>query len=360
MKPKTIFTIISLLIILIAIPVTIFLVGQQQELRQRAAANTTLSLKTATTEPTVGDTITVDIDIDTGVTEGNPNSGNRVGAAQIYLLFDPTILELTNLSPSTFFPSPGGVGISKDNVNGKGTITVFSGETPAVGSSGKGTVATATFQAKGPGSVEIKFGPQTAVPGVNDTPPNVLNQSLPVSLTVTSDGGDTGDDEQVEATVTPTQTIVPTSTGGFGGGSDGTNTPTVTVAPTQAPSNGTLAITSPSNGAVVTQSTPTISGTGKAGSTITLTLTGTETVTGVATTNSSGNWSIVPSSPLSDGAITVTVTQQATDGSTTTATSAFTVQTQDVPVSGAVENTLILAAIGILLLFVGVGLPLLR
>lgn len=368
MKPKTLFTIISLLIILIAIPVTIFLVGQQQELRQRAAPNTTLSLKADKTEANVGDTVTVEVQIDTGVIDGDASSGNRVGAAQIYLLFDPTRVELKNIAPSTFFPEPGGVGKSIDNENGKGTLTVFSGATQEGsirGYSGKGTVATATFMAKAPGSVEFKFGPATAVPGVNDTPPNVMNQALPTTITIAGEGGSGGDEDAAgEASPTPTNTIAPTPTeGGHGGGSGtGSPTPTMTVAPTSGATGGTktLAITSPTNGGTVSSSTPTISGTSRAGSTITVTITGSETVTGITTANSNGQWSIVPDSALSEGSQTITVTEQPTTGATATATSSFTVQTQSVPVTGAVENTLLLAGLGILFLMVGVGLPLFR
>ena len=76
--------------------------------------------------------------------------------------------------------------------------------------------------------------------------------------------------------------------------------------PTAAP----LDITSPAPGAVVTDSTPAISGTGQPGSTVTVREGG--TVLCQATVRPDGTWSCSPSAPLAPGPHTVTATQ--TDG----------------------------------------------
>ena len=68
------------------------------------------------------------------------------------------------------------------------------------------------------------------------------------------------------------------------------------------------AITAPVNGSVITDSTPTITGTGVAGSTITVTLDGTEIADDVLV-DGAGNWELPLTAPLSDAVHTVVATQ---------------------------------------------------
>ena len=93
-----------------------------------------------------------------------------------------------------------------------------------------------------------------------------------------------------------------------------------------APTPGSLNapdITSPAAGAVVTDSTPTISGTGSPGATVTVSEGGTVICT--ATVRQDGTWSCDPGTPLAAGPHTVTATQSQ-DGQTSAAdTTTFTV-----------------------------------
>ncbi len=84
-----------------------------------------------------------------------------------------------------------------------------------------------------------------------------------------------------------------------------------------------VVIGSPADGSTVTTATPTVSGTGEPGATVTVT-DGAGNTLGTATVDANGNWSVPVTSPLPEGPNTVTATQDA-NGETSTATSSFTV-----------------------------------
>ena len=81
---KKVFLYISIGIILLAIPATILLVNQNQELRKRADPLTTLSLSPSVVTTKAGDDTGFDLDVNIDT------AGNNVVAIQIVLLFDPT------------------------------------------------------------------------------------------------------------------------------------------------------------------------------------------------------------------------------------------------------------------------------
>ncbi|MDD5360321.1 MAG: Ig-like domain-containing protein, partial [Sulfurovaceae bacterium] len=70
--------------------------------------------------------------------------------------------------------------------------------------------------------------------------------------------------------------------------------------------------------------TPTISGTGEVGATISVIING-ETLT--TTVDSSGNWSVTPTTPLDDGSYTADVTETDTTGDTTETNVPITIDT---------------------------------
>jgi len=76
-----------LFVMLLAIPATVFLVKQQQDLITRAVANTTLSLTPAEKTASVGDEVTFDIFVSPG--------NNQVSFIKLVLKFDPEILSTT-------------------------------------------------------------------------------------------------------------------------------------------------------------------------------------------------------------------------------------------------------------------------
>lgn len=85
-------------------------------------------------------------------------------------------------------------------------------------------------------------------------------------------------------------------------------------------------IDEPSDGGEVTTSSPTVTGTGEPGSTVTVYVDGEEA--GTAEVDEDGNWSWEPDEDLDDGEVTITA-ESTTDGGTTTADSTtFTIDTE--------------------------------
>lgn len=95
MKKKA-FLIGFLVLLLAAIPATVFLVQRQQEIRSRAAPASTIAFDPATKQARVNDAFNLNITLDTGV--------NRVATAEISLTFDPQKLTVTKLEPGSFMP----------------------------------------------------------------------------------------------------------------------------------------------------------------------------------------------------------------------------------------------------------------
>src|SRR3989337_1165288 len=85
LTPKKLILFGLAVILLIAIPLTVYLVGKQQELKSRAAPSTTLSFQPSSATVAVGQDVTFDIII-------NPNS-NFVSFVHLVISYDPTKLE---------------------------------------------------------------------------------------------------------------------------------------------------------------------------------------------------------------------------------------------------------------------------
>jgi MYXO-CTERM domain-containing protein len=101
-------------------------------------------------------------------------------------------------------------------------------------------------------------------------------------------------------------------------GNTATDTTTFTVA-----SGMFVNILAPAAGGSITDSTPTISGTGQPGATVSVTVDGTSV--GTTTVAADGTWSVTPSTPLTEGAHSVVATSTGAGGDTATDTSDFTV-----------------------------------
>jgi Bacterial Ig-like domain len=98
-------------------------------------------------------------------------------------------------------------------------------------------------------------------------------------------------------------------------------------------------ITSPANGSTdTTTATPTISGTGVAGDTVTLSIDGTQ-VSPAIVVASNNTWTYTPTAALSNGAHTLTATQAASGGpSSTAATDTFTVNVGTAPAAPTITS----------------------
>lgn len=152
-----------------------------------------------------------------------------------------------------------------------------------------------------------------------------LVQNTPTSFTATITGMTSGD----TATITlPAGTVTDVN------GNDNTaSTGTTNWVTYDATPPGIPVITSPANGSSTNDNTPTITGTGEPGATVTPRIDGTIIFCEEAnplTVDSNGNWSCTPTSPIIDGTHMITATQTDPVGNTSS---------QSVPITVTIDTT---------------------
>src|SRR3989344_2000084 len=94
---KKLLLMVSILVVMVAIPVTIYLVSERQELRKKAAPATTLAFSPASTTKAVGSEFSLEVHINTG--------DNQVIAAELHIAFDPEILDAVTITNGALFPN---------------------------------------------------------------------------------------------------------------------------------------------------------------------------------------------------------------------------------------------------------------
>lgn len=346
---KRLILIVIVFLLLLGIPATVYLVGQQQELRKKAAPATTLSLVPATATKKVGDIFALDITIDTGE--------NRVVAAEIHLIFDPEKLEAQTITNSTLFPN-----ILTSGVVDHGTASITVGASDVNNPiNGKGTVAVVRLKAlaQTDAPVSVRFAQNTYVGGLQERL-NVLVGTTPGTISITRDLA------LANSTPSPTPTIrlTPTSTPGITPAT--TPTPSLTPTATNSPqaSGSAVQISAPSNNASVTSTTPTIRGKATPGSSVTLTIYSTpQTV--VIQTDSLGNWSYTPTTPLTTGPHNIVASSTDSTGNPVTASTSFVIASggttsasqSAIPISGNTSWTFLAIMGGLTLFIIGCLLP---
>ena len=328
---KKVIIFITLLLLLVAVPITVFFVGREQDLRSKAAPATTLAFNPGSVSKNVGDIFSLDIQIDTG--------GNNVAISELHLTYDASILEALSITNGPAAPL-----IAASGVVGSGTASIsVRAESSTKPITGTGTIAIVRFRALGPTTtpVKITFDPTTTfVSGLGESKPNVLVNTTPATITIR---GATPSPTQTASAASPTVTITPT--------------PTSTSSAEATSSAFTIIIPKDDNG--LTTDTPVIQGTAEPGSTITIVI-HSDPITAVVTVNANGNWQYTPDTPLADGSHVLTATIQSPSGTTTTRSEEFTVASggiggagDDMPVSGSVLQTILLVGIG--LFFIGIS-----
>lgn len=241
---KKLFLILGLLIVLISIPLTVFLVFQKQLLTKKAAPTTVLSLAPAAITKNVGETFTVNINVDTGT--------NQIVSADLDLSFNPAVLEVSSITKGAFFPDAQEPTKIIDNNTGKIKYSLFS----MVEKQGAGIFTSIVFKGKGSGLSALSFDSTTTIGGRNET--EALSRTVAgnyvitaVTLTPTPTG---------TSTTTPTPTPITQAGGGQGGASIPTATPTPTpkITPTSTPPvGGSTPTATPTSGLGGSVSTPT-------------------------------------------------------------------------------------------------------
>lgn len=232
LTPKKLILFGLAIILLIAIPLTVYLVGKQQELKSRAAPSTTLTFQPSSATTAVGQDVTFDIMI-------SPNS-NFVSFVHLVISYDPTKLEKSGngLSIDTnVFP---GFDKSKPptptfDSTGKITVDLAVGGNPSSFIQNNNTkVGTLTLKAiastEGT-TTPITFGSETQVlTGQGDQfNTNVLSSTTPASVTIT---------EGAVVTPAPTETLTPAPTEIPQATPSPTLASSLTPTPTSAPGSG--------------------------------------------------------------------------------------------------------------------------
>lgn len=338
---KIVFIIVGI-IILLAIPATVFLSMRTQELRKKAAPATSLTLSPSTVAKKVGEEFTLEAKINT--------AENQVVATEIDLIFDPTKLEAISITNGAKFPnilSSGAVG------SGTASITVGAANTTSP-ITGTGTAAIIKFKALAATTapISVKFAPETFVGALGESTTNVLVSSVPSTVTITNPAGTTTQSTP-SPTAIPTPTLIPTLD-------------TSTTASGSATSSA-VQITSPTSNESIASNKPDITGKAPPNATVTITIYSTPvTVTVIADAN--GNWTYTLPTPLATGPHTIVVAAlDPKTNLTKTSTLAFVVSdgTENgasgsaIPISGAVENTIALLGIGLFLIIIGASIPIL-
>lgn len=171
-----------ILLIAIALPLAVYLVQQQQQLRGRAAPATTLCFSTTTTCATtpisanVGTDLSVNVLINTGT--------NQVSAAQIYATFQSNLLNATSITPGPLLSSE----LVKGQT-GSGFASITVGSQPNQPATGTGIIAVIKFSPQNNGTATLVFDPaKTQASGIQEGS-NVITVGGLSQATVTISGG---------------------------------------------------------------------------------------------------------------------------------------------------------------------------
>lgn len=223
---KKFFLVGFILLLLVAVPVTVFLVQREQKIRIGAAPTTTLSFDMPTRSVNVNETFALNILMNTQT--------NSVGNAEIHIKFDPDKLTALTMQGGTFMPSV--IGEAKID-NNAGTASIFV-VTPLVGgvpltqkSDGPQPVTAINFKAKaetGTTPTTVSFSPETKAFG--ETGGTLEPTSLIIASSLSNVAQITiGAAAAAGTTPTPTPTLPP--------GVTPTPTPTGTTTPTPTPTS---------------------------------------------------------------------------------------------------------------------------
>jgi hypothetical protein len=200
----------NLLLLLISIPVTLFFIKRQQELRSQAAPSSKLFFSPESpTTSTQCSSFTSDVMVDPGT--------NIISIVDFYIKYDPTKLDVLEIKESAAFPTvvrPTSITSGEANMS----VSVGSDVTKAIQTITK--VATITFRPKVQGPAQIQFDSEKSrvfsLAPADEPTENVLFSVSPSNVNITSGPcpGVTGTPGPTgTTTISPTGQIQPTGTG---------------------------------------------------------------------------------------------------------------------------------------------------
>lgn len=213
MFTKIILPIIVGILLLAGIGVGVYIVRQQQDIREKAAPATSISFTPSQDTMEVGESKIISVDIDTGL--------NVVSAIKLYMVYDPALLRVDTFTRGTFFQTPI-QGPSIDN----GRLSMVAGGQVGNFPTGTGQVAILRITALRAGS---------AVISIDEAQTEVMGTDTEVQTNVIRAGGIGSSSLTIQAqtepttTPTPTQSVTPTPS------ESSTLLPTVTPTPTPTP-----------------------------------------------------------------------------------------------------------------------------
>lgn len=225
---KKILLLSFIIVLIIAIPVTIYLISLQSQPKTSSVPSTTLSFSPQSQTAKTGDNLTFDLNVIPG--------SNAVSWVKILITYDSTKL---SASDGSFIPNPSAfasVVAGPTYEPGKISITLSIGaNSPPITKQTKvGTVSFTALQPTDTASTQIAFGNDTQVLSTGATDQfnqNVLSNTVPANITIT------GTSANSSITPTPTLAFVQSST------ESSLLTPTPTVASLDATPAANLTLT---------------------------------------------------------------------------------------------------------------------
>ena len=281
------------LTMLLAIPATVFMVGQQLTTSTKAEKSTTLSFSPVSETTVVGEKISFDIYASPGT--------NLVNYIKIVLKFDPSLF---SADEGSFVADPNSkLVITQGPTTSSGSLSVVlstSNPSDSINSDSKlGSVTFDVLQASS-SSAQISFDSdlvQIRSVGSSDSiTENVFLNGTPATVTFSDDSSSSSTPEQ-SADDTPT-------------------------------------LLTPSSNESVPDQTPVFEGTAKPNETVNITINSSQTITAKVTADSSGNWTYTPTTQLEPGNHTVTISSRDSNGVLQTITKTFSVLAAEAQAAG--------------------------
>lgn len=363
---KIIFSIGILLLLLVSIPVTVFLVQQQQDIRNRASTpqgQATVSLSPARISIPAGQTITVSVSFKTGgiaisaiaIRLSYPYSGTtpEISVDPASIKANPSLTENSWACPLVKAVTP------KDGIV---NVDIACATTNPQGFSTSTDTQLATFTLKAErmpatNPTILKFDPvESKITKKADSQDTLLTPTSTGEYTITasSQGGSSG---------SPTATPIPTA--------PSITSPTATPTPTGAPTTRTQTSTSAPQasqptlpplvpvtlasailGKTLTDPRPTFRGKASPGAKVTIVIES-NPITGTVYADTYGNWSWTPTEDIPQGSHKITITAVDEQNRTTQTFATFTMAPAQLPVTATSWPTLIIAGAGMFLLVLG-------
>lgn len=333
---KKVLLVIVFILILIAIPATVFLVKQQQDIRQRAVAASRIYFDPTPVTKNVGDEFILNVMLSTDT--------NFVTAAEIHVNYNPTYLEGQTFEVGDFFNA---TLVAPTISSGNATITVGINDT--AGRQGTGIAAKLKLKALAATTtpIQVAFGKLcnndtltencTQAVGVGEGAHNVLIGTEVALVTIQSAGGATPSPTPTAtpggATPTPSASpsgMSPSPSSSVSPSPTPSATPggaTPTPSPTPSASPGAVTkIINPANGSSTTNKRPPINGTSFANALVIMSINTSTPISQTGYANSSGNWSFSLTVDINPGTYTIAVDgEDPVSGKIEKASSTFTI-----------------------------------